>query len=104
MTKISMQPLSLSTLAGASALAFAISSAAPVAATQKAEEPRAVKFSYTQASPSNESLQIIFSQSATGSFEDRISSVYSNLSSSQTELGVEYEALLLNNLSSLYED
>jgi hypothetical protein len=104
MTRITTQPFSLSTLASASALAWAISSSLSAAPSLPAEEAKTIKFEYSNTNPSNESLQIIFNPAPQTSFEDRISSFYSQLSASQEDLGSEYEELLMSNLSSLYED
>lgn len=104
MTRITTQPFSLSNLVGSSALAWAVSTSLSAAPMPQAEEAKVIKFEYSNTNPSNESLKIIVNPSPTTGFEDRISNIYSELSSSQVDLGGEYEQLLLSNLSNLYED
>lgn len=68
------------------------------------EDARAVRLEYSSTSPSNKSLQVIYTQAAQDSIESRISKFYSSFSDAQVELGSEYENLIISNLSSLYED
>lgn len=101
MTKISTQ--SFSNFATASMLAIALTNT-PVTQPPQHGDSQAVRLEYSSTSPSNKSLQVVYTQATQDSIESRISSFYSAFSEAQVELGSEYESLIISNLSSLYED
>lgn len=63
-----------------------------------------VNFETAISSSSNQSAQFEISVRNNSNIEDRIAAFYTSFAASQETLGPELEALLLNNLASLYED
>lgn len=101
-----VQISSFFSLATASAIAISICGAYSEFPKEEVTEklPSMVQYHAIITNPSNESIKITPAQADPYDLESRISSFYNSFSAEQKDLEPEYEAALLANLSSLYED